>query len=158
VADLEARRTPRVCAEAELRPNLCEVTCRRETVGRVPCEVVCDLPRVVIGFDGAAPAAESVIWAIDEGHIWAPEQVDLAVKLAGVRESIASHKDAWAFPPTPVAPAMKSMSEYVSELAAAYVRPTLFNQPIGVDREGTEVYWSDIVDENIAAADVRITL
>lgn len=49
-------------------------------------------------------------------------------------------------------------SDIVRELSERYMRPTFFNQPIGEDAEGTPVYWSDLVDENIAPADIRITL
>lgn len=51
------------------------------------------------------------------------------------------------------------VGKMVQELADLYDRPTFFNQPIGFARgDGTPVYWSDLVDENIAAADVTITL
>lgn len=57
------------------------------------------------------------------------------------------------------------MADMVKELSDEYMArhstPPLtwtHNPRIGVDDAGTPVYWSDLVDENIAATDVRITL
>jgi hypothetical protein len=136
----------RKCEESALRPNLCEVTCRREAVGRVACEVVCDPIR------DRTPRAERVAAPLTVD----PSQV---VRLPSTEEEsglvtselpesvtfvwedpISLWRDAWAYPPG-------------NRLSASF-----FNQPIGVNTEGTPVYWSDLVDENVEAVDVRITL
>lgn len=169
----------RYCAEADLRPNLCEVTCRRKTVGRDECPrksrilganladqaevgdivlgkdggpmrvmkdtgleaVVPPVPRVTFGFDGSR--MDELIAATWENH-----RPILQLPAGANRFSAETHLGEY----------QRTMSEHVADLAALYVRPTFFNRPIGEDADGTPVWWSDLVDENIAAADVRITL
>lgn len=185
----------RVCAEGDRRPNLCEVTCRRKTVGRAPCEVVCNpMPEVrqrILGWNLAehaelgdlviapnkamyrktedglekiVPVDGGVVYGFDGSR--SPDtpltilQPDAAASgRMAVRSSAGTHPMGdEMLAATPLKPFLVNWQEQIRVWADMYERPTFFNQPVGVDADDTPVYWSDLVDGNIAPSEVRITL
>ncbi len=113
--------------------------------------IVPPVPRVQLAFDGSR--------SDDWGEVGIVQPSESHVSGMAIRASARTHPmGAEFFDSMPLRPFLAEVQEAVSTLADAYVRPTFFNQPIGVDADGTDVYWSDLVDDNIHPADVRITL